>query len=405
MDDIPLLHDLYVAMSRALPRALRGYLDPTLILLLALALGVLARFTVFRWLKRLTAATKSPYDDIIVANLTRRVIAWTILGTAYWQMEEMPWRPRMIAWGQDIVAALLVISVTLTLLRMVSASVTAYGHTRAAGVGGTTLVRYIAGAVLLFIGTVSVLALFDVSVVPAITALGIGGLAVALAFQDTLANVFSGLNLTLSRQIRVGEYVELEGLAIEGHVVDIGWRATTLRAMTGLQIFIPNKKLAEAVMINYTRPSTRVSVELQFPVPHTCDTERVEAGLRRAQREVVPVVRARARRERERVRERLRGFGARGVVVEHRGQVHPRVRVARVRGDRTLERRARCRDVARGVLDEAEQVQRVGRSRRERERGIRLGAGFRQALRGEVVRRRAQVRDRIRHVSIQPVIA
>ena len=133
--------------------------------------------------------------------------------------------------------------------------------------------------------------------------------------------------------------------------------------------------------------------------------ERVEAGLRRAQREVVPVVRARARRERERVRERLRGFGAVGVVVQHGGEVHPRVRVARVRGDRTLERRARCRDVARGVLDEAEQVQRVGRSRRERERGIRLGAGFRQALRGEVVRRRAQVRDRIRHVSIQPVIA
>lgn len=274
--DIPFLHELYLAMSRALPRALRGYLDPVLVLVLAAALGVLARHTLFRWLRRLTAATRSPYDDIIVANLTRRVIAWTILGTAYWQMEEMPWRPRMIAWGQDIVAALLVISVTLTLLRMVSASVTAYGHTRAAGVGGTTLVRYIAGAVLLFIGTVSVLALFDVSVVPAITALGIGGLAVALAFQDTLANVFSGLNLTLSRQIRVGEYVELEGLAIEGHVVDIGWRATTLRTLMGLQVFIPNKKLAETVMINYTR-DPGMSIELAFRSGLESEPEQVEA--------------------------------------------------------------------------------------------------------------------------------
>ena len=276
MDDIPFLHELYLAMSRALPRALRGYLDPVLVLVLAAALGVLARHTLFRWLRRLTAATKSPYDDIIVANLTRRVIAWTILGTAYWQMEEMPWRPRMIAWGQDIVAALLVISVTLTLLRMVSASVTAYGHTRAAGVGGTTLVRYIAGAVLLFIGTVSVLALFDVSVVPAITALGIGGLAVALAFQDTLANVFSGLNLTLSRQIRVGDYVELEGLAIEGHVVDIGWRATTLRTLMGLQVFIPNKKLAETVMINYTR-DPGMAIELAFRSGLESEPEQVEA--------------------------------------------------------------------------------------------------------------------------------
>lgn len=276
MDDIPLLHDLYVAMSRALPRPLRGYLDPVLILVLAAALGVLARVTLFRWLRRLTAATKSPYDDIIVANLTRRVIAWTILGTLYWQMEEMPWRPRTIVWGQDIVAAMLVVSATFVVVRMMSASVTAYGLTRAAGVGGTTLVRYIAAAVLLFTGAVSVLALFDVSVVPAITALGIGGLAVALAFQDTLANVFSGLNLTLSRQIRVGDYVELDGGKIEGFVVDIGWRATTLRALTGLQIFIPNKKLAETVMINYTR-DPGMAIELAFRTSLDADPERVEA--------------------------------------------------------------------------------------------------------------------------------
>ncbi len=278
MDDIPFLHDLYMAMGRALPRALRGYLDPALVLVLAAALGVLARFTVFRWLRRLTAMTGRPYDDIIVAGLTGRVIAWTILGTLYWQIEELPWRPRTIVWGQDIVASLLVVSVTLTLVRMMSASVTAYGLTRAAGVGGTTLVRYIAAAVLLFIGTVSVLALFDVSVVPAITALGIGGLAVALAFQDTLANVFSGLNLTLSRQIRVGDYIELESAAIEGHVVDIGWRATTLRSLMGLQVFIPNKKLAEAVMINYTR-DPGMAIELAFRSGLDAEPERVESAV------------------------------------------------------------------------------------------------------------------------------
>jgi hypothetical protein len=61
----------------------------------------------------------------------------------------------------------------------------------------------------MFIGMVSVLALFGISVVPMITALGVGGLAVALAFQDTLANVFAGLNLTLARQIRVGDYIEV----------------------------------------------------------------------------------------------------------------------------------------------------------------------------------------------------
>lgn len=279
MDDLTFLQDLHDAIARGLPRALRGYLDPALILLGAAALGVLARYTLFRWLRKLTVATHRPYDDIIIQNLTRRVIAWTVLGTMYVQAEALPWRGRTITVAQDIIAALLILSVTLVLVRMVSAIVVAYGNTRAAGVGGTTLIRYVVTTVVLFIGIVSVLALFGISIVPAVTALGVGGLAVALAFQDTLANVFSGLNLSLARQIRVGDYIELGGPRdgqIDGFVVDIGWRATTLRTLMGLQVFIPNKKLSESIMANYTR-DPGLSVELAFRVGLECDPFHVEA--------------------------------------------------------------------------------------------------------------------------------
>lgn len=279
MDDIPLLQDLYAAISRALPRPLRGYLDPALIVLLAGSIAVVARLTIFRWLRARAERTKNPYDGIILGGVTGRVIAWTVLGTAYVELEELPWRPRSIAAAQDILAAILILSVTVVLVRMVSAIVQAYGHTRAAGVGGTTLVRYVATTVLLFIGVVSVLALFGISIVPAITALGVGGLAVALAFQDTLANVFSGLNLSFARQIRVGDYIELDGAEadkIDGFVVDIGWRATTLRRLTGLQVFIPNKKLAERIMINYTH-DPGMSIELAFRVALDVDPGKVEA--------------------------------------------------------------------------------------------------------------------------------
>lgn len=280
MADFPFLQDLFDAIARTLPRGLRGYVEPALILVGAALLGVLVRHTLFRWLCKLTARNKVPYDDIIAEGLTRRVVGWTILGTLYLQLEALPWKPRTIAGAQNVVAALLIVSVTLVLVRMVSALVQAYGLTRAAGIGGTTLIRYIAVVALLFIGTVSVLALFGISVVPAITALGIGGLAVALAFQDTLANVFSGLNLTLSRQVRVGDYIEIDSKVgvdhVDGFVVDIGWRATSLRTLTGLLIFIPNKKLAETVMINYSR-DPGMSVELAFHVAVDCDPEHIEA--------------------------------------------------------------------------------------------------------------------------------
>jgi len=229
---------------------------------------------VMRWLQRLSAANAVPYDDIVVDSLKRRAITWTVLGTIFVQLEALPWRPRSITVAQNIVAAVLIMSVTLALVRLVSKLAAAHATTADAGVGGTTLVRYISTTLLILVGMVAVLALFGISVVPMFTALGVGGLAVALAFQDTLANVFSGVNLTLARQIRVGDYIELGEL--EGFVADIGWRAITLRTMTGTQIFIPNKKLAESVMVNYSRSDTGMSVTLDFMVGHDEDPERIE---------------------------------------------------------------------------------------------------------------------------------
>jgi small-conductance mechanosensitive channel len=273
--DIPLLQDLYTAIAQALPRWLRAYLDPTLVVLAAAAIAVTARLTVLRWLQRLSGRNTIPYDDIIVDALKRRAIAWAVLGTIFVQLEALPWRPRSITVAQNVVAALLIMSVTLALVRLVSRVASVHARTADAGVGGTTLVRYISTTLLVIIGMIAVLALFGISVVPMFTALGVGGLAVALAFQDTLANVFSGVNLTLARQIRVGDYIELGEL--EGFIADIGWRATTLRTLTGTQIFIPNKKLAESVMVNYSRSDTGMSVTLDLIVGHDEDPERIEA--------------------------------------------------------------------------------------------------------------------------------
>ena len=273
--DILTPQDLYAAIALALPDALRGYLEPVLVVTAAAAVGVLARLSLFRWLLRLSSLNKSPYDDIVIEGLKRRVVVWSIAGALYLQAPGLPWEPRTIATAQTVLAAVLIASITLALVRLVSALVHAYGMTSAAGVGGATLIRYVAAGGLLFMGAVSVLALFGISVVPAITALGAGGLAVALAFQDTLANVFSGLNLTLSHQVRVGDYIELDA-ATGGFVVDIGWRATTVRGLDGLNVFVPNKKLAEAVMTNYTL-GTAMSVELAFRVDLGCRPQLVEA--------------------------------------------------------------------------------------------------------------------------------
>ncbi len=273
--ELPLVNDLYVALVKALPRGLRGYVDPTLTVLGIGLVALLVRLTLLRWAVRWTARTPSPYDNIFVDALRRGLVVWAVLGAMYIQVEDLPWKARPISAVQTSIAALLILAVTLATIRFVAGCIRAYGTTHATTVGGTTLIRYIVSAILAFSGMAAVLGVFGISVIPAITALGVGGLAVALAFQDTLANVFAGLNMTLARQIRVGDYVELE-TGLDGFVVDVGWRTTILRTLVGLQIYIPNKKLAEALMINYTR-GPGMAVELQFRVAHETDPDHVEA--------------------------------------------------------------------------------------------------------------------------------
>ena len=74
------------------------------------------------------------------------------------------------------------------------------------------------------IGILVLLESLGISISPLLTALGVGGLATALALQDTLANLFSGINTLLSKQIKIGDFVKLS-TGESGHIVDMNWRS------------------------------------------------------------------------------------------------------------------------------------------------------------------------------------
>jgi small-conductance mechanosensitive channel len=79
-----------------------------------------------------------------------------------------------------------------------------------------------------------------------LTALGVGGLALGLALQDTLGNLFAGLGLLLDRALIVGDHVKLDG-GYAGKIIDIGWRSTKLETPTGDLLVVPNTKLAQNI--------------------------------------------------------------------------------------------------------------------------------------------------------------
>jgi small-conductance mechanosensitive channel len=142
----------------------------------------------------------------------------------------------------------------------------------------TTLTENLAQITVVILGALIVLNHFDVSIAPILTALGVGGLAVALALQDTLSNLFGGFYVAVARQVQVGDYIKLS-TGEEGYVTDIGWRSTTMRALAYNLVIVPNAKLAQAIVTNYSLPEKRTGTSVVVTVGYDCDPDAVEAML------------------------------------------------------------------------------------------------------------------------------
>jgi small-conductance mechanosensitive channel len=165
------------------------------------------------------------------AGIVRRRLPWWFLLVGVWLAAGY--------WPLTVEVQLLVgrtvfvvgaMSVTLTAAAVASQSVEVYGAMLAPALPVSSLTRNVAWALTAALGLLVVLNGVGLSITPMLTALGVGGLAVALALQEPLANFFAGLFITLAGQIRVGDYVRLDS-GQEGHVVDFSWRSTRLRML------------------------------------------------------------------------------------------------------------------------------------------------------------------------------
>jgi len=150
-------------------------------------------------------------------------------------------------------------------LSMVAASigvrlVASYGERRDMSLVLSGLSKTLIRVFVLSIGAMILLNKLGYSITPLLTALGVGGLAVALALQDTLANFFAGVHILMEEPISVGDFIKLS-TGEEGIVSDIGWRTTRLQVLNNI-VVIPNTKVTSSILTNYALPDARVIVEI-----------------------------------------------------------------------------------------------------------------------------------------------
>jgi len=179
-----------------------------------------------------------------------------------------------------------VASVTLAAAAVASQIVGSYGVLVAPALPVSSLTRNIAWGFVAVLGLLVILNGLGLSIAPMLTALGVGGLAVALALQEPLANFFAGLFITLAGQIRVGDYVRLD-TGQEGYVVDFSWRSTRLRMLANNLVIVPNAKLAQAIVVNHHLPSQDLAVLVEVGVDYASDLPHVERAVMDVGRDVM----------------------------------------------------------------------------------------------------------------------
>ncbi|MBU2568358.1 MAG: mechanosensitive ion channel family protein, partial [Elusimicrobia bacterium] len=168
-----------------------------------------------------------------------------------------------------------VISLTIVAAKIASGIIKSYSDTLKTTTPITSLTTNVVNIIVFIIGFLILMNLLGISITPIITALGIGGLAVALALQDTLSNLFAGIHTIMSKQVKVGDYVQMDS-GQEGYVIDIGWRTTRIKTLPNNTVIIPNVKLSQAIVTNYYVPSKELAVLVQVGVHYNSDLEKVE---------------------------------------------------------------------------------------------------------------------------------
>jgi len=251
---------------------------PACLLLAALAAGYVLKRLLFRALQRWAQRTSSQVDVVLTRSIGGPIMIWSLMLGIYFATEALDLPERSTRLIEHTLLILTILSLTIMASRLAGNLIRHYGSRVPGATPVTTLTQNLAQLFIMLVGILILLRHFGVSITPILTAFGVGGLAVALALQDTLSNLFAGFYVSVAGQLRLGDYIKLN-TGEEGYVTDISWRSTTIRALANNMIIIPNAKLAQAIVTNYYLPERRMSLLIPISVSYDSDPDHVERVL------------------------------------------------------------------------------------------------------------------------------
>jgi MscS family membrane protein len=137
------------------------------------------------------------------------------------------------------------------------------------------LLRRFSKIIFGILGLLFIMDVWGIKIGPLLASLGIAGIAVAFALQNTLGNIFGGISMIIDKTIKVGDMVQLEDGTL-GTVLDVGLRSTRIRTFDNEVVIMPNGTLASSKVQNYVHPDPSARVVIPFSTAYGSKIEKVK---------------------------------------------------------------------------------------------------------------------------------
>lgn len=234
------------------------------------------------WLKKWAAKTKTQLDDLLLEALRGpvKVVSFVIflhIGLAVFSWPDVV--QRFLSKGLVVIVAFSLTYVTLKIIDLLMGVWRDRVAADADQAFNQQLFPLVRKSLKVFVIVVAVLVTaqnLNINITGAIASLSIGGLALGLAAQDTLANLFGAIAVFVDRPFRIGDRVQLDN--VDGSVESIGLRSTRVRNLDGHLITVPNKTMGNATITNVTsRPN--IKTVMNIGVTYDTPAEKVRRAL------------------------------------------------------------------------------------------------------------------------------
>ncbi len=237
-----------------------------------------------RVIARAAKRTEAGLDDRLVSAVKRPVTYALFLVGCYAAAHRSPLPLVFTRRLDDVLFVLSVLLITLALIRAWAIFIEGYTKPASAGIGApqfAPLLSKLGRAILILLSSIVILQQLGVNVASLVVSLGVGSLAVGLAAQETLANLFAGLTLTLDRPFFVGDRIQLTTGEV-GDVEIIGMRSTRIRTPDETVVIIPNSVLVKDRLVNLSRPTRQIVVRIDVNVRYGTDLAAAKQSLAEA---------------------------------------------------------------------------------------------------------------------------